>query len=319
MSLLGLAGRLAQPFLMATDPEMGHHLAVQALKVMPIPACKADDPILKVSAFGMDFPNPVGMAAGFDKQAEVPDAVLRLGFGHVEVGGVTPLPQPGNPRPRVFRLVADEGIINRYGLNSEGMVAVTARLASRRSRGGIVGVNFGPNKETKDRIADYAAMASMFAPVVDYLSVNVSSPNTPGLRDLQQVAALDEIIARVSEAAKAAVPGRSVPILVKIAPDLALADLDDLVAMALKRGIDGMIVSNTTISRPASLRDQTRAKEAGGLSGKPVFDLSTRMLAETYRRVEGRFPLVGVGGWIPLKPLSSRSQPGRASSSSIRP
>ncbi|AVO43877.1 quinone-dependent dihydroorotate dehydrogenase [Phreatobacter cathodiphilus] len=294
MSLLSLASRLARPILLATDPETGHNLAVAALKTLPLPACGADDPRLAVSAFGLGFPNPIGLAAGFDKHAEVPDASLRLGFGFVEVGGVTPKPQPGNPKPRVFRLVSDEAVINRYGLNSDGVEAVARRLAERSRRGGIVGVNIGPNKDSTDRVADYGLLVEKLAPHVSYLSVNVSSPNTPGLRDLQQASFLDEVLARCVEARDAAAPGK--PILVKIAPDLSLEGLDDMVAVSRRRGIDGMIVSNTTIERPASLKDQATAKETGGLSGRPLFARSTAMLAETWRRVEGQFPLIGVGG-----------------------
>jgi dihydroorotate dehydrogenase len=293
MSLLSLASRLARPFLLATDPETGHQLAVAALKALPIPRC-TDDRRLAVSAFGLSFPNPVGLAAGFDKHAEVPDACLRLGFGFVEVGGVTPKPQAGNPKPRLFRLVPDEAVINRYGLNSDGVDVVARRLAARAGREGVVGVNIGPNKDTADRIADYGLLVEKLGPHVSYLSVNVSSPNTPGLRDLQQAGFLDEVLARSIDARDRVAPGR--PILVKIAPDLSLDGLDDMVAVCRKRRVDGMIVSNTTIARPDSLIAQANAKEAGGLSGAPLFDRSTQMLAETFRRVEGQFPLVGVGG-----------------------
>jgi dihydroorotate dehydrogenase len=294
MSLLAIASRLARPVLLSTDPETGHTLAIAALKTLPIPSCGADDRRLAASAFGLSFANPVGLAAGFDKNAEVPDAALRLGFGFVEVGGVTPKPQPGNPKPRVFRLLSDEAIINRYGLNSDGVDAVARRLAARAGRGGIVGVNIGPNKDSADRVADYGLLVEKLAAHVSYLSVNVSSPNTPGLRDLQQASFLDEVLARCIEARDRAAPGR--PILVKIAPDLSLEGLDDMVRVSRQRGIDGMIVSNTTIDRPASLKDRATAKETGGLSGRPLFDRATKMLAETYRRVEGQFPLVGVGG-----------------------
>ncbi|QCI66201.1 quinone-dependent dihydroorotate dehydrogenase [Phreatobacter stygius] len=294
MTLLSLASRLAQPFLLATDPETGHQLAVTALKTLPVPRCGADDRRLAVQAFGFDFSNPVGLAAGFDKHAEVPDACLRLGFGFVEVGGVTPEPQVGNPKPRLFRLVPDQAVINRYGLNSDGVDAVAERLRRRQGRPGIVGVNIGPNKDTADRIADYGRLVEKLAPHASYLSVNVSSPNTPGLRDLQQASFLDEVLARSLDARDRVAAGK--PVLVKIAPDLSLAGLDDMVEVCRTRRVDGMIVSNTTIERPASLIDQATAKEAGGLSGAPLFDRSTRMLAETYRRVEGQFPLVGVGG-----------------------
>lgn len=294
MSLLSLASRLAQPFLLATDPETGHQLAVTALKTLPVPRCGADDPSLAVKAFGLDFPNPVGLAAGFDKHAEVPDACLRLGFGFVEVGGVTPKPQPGNPRPRVFRLVPDQAVINRYGLNSDGMDEVARRLARRAGQPGVVGINIGPNKDATDRVADYGALVEKLAPLVSYLSVNVSSPNTPGLRDLQQASFLDEVLARSLEARDQVAPGK--PVLVKIAPDLSLEGLDDMVTVCRKRRVDGMIVANTTIARPETLKDQATARETGGLSGKPLFDRSTRMLAETFVRVDGQFPLVGVGG-----------------------
>jgi dihydroorotate dehydrogenase len=294
MSLLSLASRLVRPVLLSTDPETGHNLAIAALKTLPLPACGADDRRLAVSAFGLAFPNPIGLAAGFDKHAEVPDAALKLGFGFVEVGGVTPKPQPGNAKPRVFRLVPDEAVINRYGLNSDGADVVARRLAERAGRSGIVGVNIGPNKDSADRVADYGLLVEKLSPHVSYLSVNVSSPNTPGLRDLQQASFLDEVLARCLEARDKAAPGR--PVLVKIAPDLSLEGLDDMVAVSRRRGIDGMIVSNTTIDRPASLKDQATARETGGLSGRPLFGRSTAMLAEAWRRVEGQFPLIGVGG-----------------------
>jgi dihydroorotate dehydrogenase len=293
--MIGTLFNLARPLIHLIDAETAHHATVQALKVMPLPPRPADDPCLRVEAFGLSFPNPVGLAAGFDKHAEVPDAALRLGFGFVEVGGVTPLPQPGNAKPRVFRLLQDQAVINRYGLNSDGGEAVRQRLAARRRDGGIVGVNIGANKDSTDRTADYVALVTQLGPVVDYLSINVSSPNTPGLRNLQNRAALDELLARIIDA-RDALPGKPVPVLLKIAPDVSELELDDIVAVARDRGIEGMIVSNTTIARPESLKDQALAKETGGLSGKPLFAASTRVLAQTYLRVEGQFPLIGVGG-----------------------
>ncbi|MGL4243310.1 MAG: quinone-dependent dihydroorotate dehydrogenase [Beijerinckiaceae bacterium] len=292
--MIGSFFGLARPFIHAMDAEQAHALTVKLLKAAPLPACAPDPPELKVSAFGLDFPNPVGLAAGFDKHAEVPDQALRLGFGFAEVGGVTPLPQPGNPRPRVFRLAADEAVINRYGLNSEGMEAVRGRLAARR-RSGIVGVNIGANKESADRTADYVTLVAGLAPVVDYVSVNISSPNTPGLRNLQGRAVLDDLLARVIDARDAA-PGKRAPLLVKIAPDITEDDIDDIVAVARARRIDGLIVSNTTIARPETLREAVLAKETGGLSGKPLFQASTRVLAQVFLRVERQFPLIGVGG-----------------------
>jgi len=287
---------LALPFSRLFEAEDAHRLAIRALSIMPKSATPADDPRLSVSAFGLNFKNPIGMAAGFDKNAEVPDEVLALGFGFAEVGTLTPQPQAGNPRPRVFRLLRDEGVINRLGFNNEGFRAAVARLSIRTSYG-ILGINVGANKDSTDRIADYVSGVETFSPYATYLTINISSPNTPGLRDLQSAAALDELIKRVLEARERAAQagnGRK-PILLKIAPDVALGDLDDIVEVAKKRAIDGMIVSNTTITRPASLRE-TNTREQGGLSGKPLFDISTRMLAETYLRAERAFPIVGVGG-----------------------
>lgn len=291
--MFGTAFSLLRPLVHAVDAESAHHLAIRALETLPIPACATSNPKLHQQVFGLDFANPVGVAAGFDKDARVPDALMRLGFGFVEVGGVTPKPQPGNAKPRVFRLSADEAVINRYGLNSEGMEAVARRLASR-PRNGILGINLGANKETEDRIADYVALTRKLAPLADFLTLNISSPNTPGLRDLQGRAFLDDLLARVL--AERAEMGSRTRILLKIAPDIDDVQLDDIVEVARNRGVDGMIVSNTTIARPSSLKDQAQAKETGGLSGKPLFRPSTILLAKTYQRVEGAFPLIGVGG-----------------------
>jgi dihydroorotate dehydrogenase len=296
-TLLGFIDRLARPLLRALDPENAHSLALIALKTLPRARAAATDSRLSVGAFGLKFPNPVGIAAGFDKQAEVADALLGLGFGFVEIGTVTPLPQTGNPRPRIFRLEPDQAVINRLGFNSEGGKAVLARLAARASGGGIVGVNVGANKESADRAGDYISLIATVAPVASYVTINISSPNTPGLRELQRASALDDLLARIVETRDRVAPrAGATPILLKIAPDLSLADLDDLVGVARARKIDGMIVGNTTIGRPAALRDRDTARQAGGLSGRPLYPLATRMLAETYQRVEGAFPLVGVGG-----------------------
>lgn len=286
--------RLSLPLLRAIDAEDAHKLAINALRIAPIPRAAEDDPALRVTAFGHNFPNPVGIAAGFDKNAAVPDALLRLGFGFVEVGTVTPRPQVGNERPRIFRLAADHGVINRLGFNGDGAPSALARLTERRGRGGIVGVNVGANKDSQDRIEDYVRLVETFAPVASYFTVNVSSPNTPGLRDLQHASALNELLTRVIDARERT--RRSIPLLLKIAPDLTLPELDDTVGLARKHRVDGMIVGNTTVSRPQSLRDRKTAMETGGLSGRPLFKLSTRMLAETFIRAEGAFPLIGVGG-----------------------
>jgi dihydroorotate dehydrogenase len=285
------------PLLRWFDPEDAHRLAIQGLRLLPPLRPRADDPKLAVRAFGLNFPNPIGMAAGFDKNAEVPDAVLRLGFGFVEIGTVTPKPQRGNPRPRLFRLERDEAIINRLGFNNDGAERVLRRLAARAHHGGIVGVNVGANKDSVDRVADYVRLIETFAPVASYFTVNVSSPNTPGLRNLQQAAALDDLLAKVIEARdRVRQNAGDTPVLLKIAPDLSLADLDDVVHIARSRRVDGMIVANTTLARFSTLREEARAKEQGGLSGRPLFRLSTRMVAETYVRAEGAFPLIGAGG-----------------------
>ena len=295
--MIGLFDRFARPILSALDPEDAHGLALKGLKLVPLPKPAPNDPRLAIRAFGLNFPNPVGVAPGFDKNAEVPSPLLRLGFGFVEVGTVTPRPQAGNPRPRIFRLDADEAIINRLGFNNEGEKAALSRLAARAADGGIIGVNVGANRDSPDRIADYVRLIESFAPVASYITVNVSSPNTPGLRDLQQAKSLDDLLARAIDAReRMRTRYGSIPVLLKIAPDLSLADLDDIVGVARQRRMDGMIISNTTLSRPPSLKEREKAIEQGGLSGRPLFALSTRVLAETYVRVEGAFPLIGAGG-----------------------
>ncbi len=285
------------PLLRWLDPEDAHRLAIQGLKLWPPVKPRPDDSKLAVRAFGLNFSNPVGIAAGFDKNAEAPDALLRLGFGFVEVGTVTPKPQAGNPRPRLFRLERDEAVINRMGFNNEGAEVVLRRLAARAQYGGIVGVNVGANKDSDDRVADYVKLIETFAPLASYFTVNVSSPNTPGLRNLQQAAALDDLLARVIDAReRVRAAAGDTPVLLKIAPDLSLGELDDVVHIARSRRVDGMIVANTTLSRSPTLRERAKMNEQGGLSGRPLFRLSTRMVAETYVRAEGAFPLIGVGG-----------------------
>jgi dihydroorotate dehydrogenase len=294
-----LLDTFARSFLFRLDPEDAHEWAIRALKVLQkLPRLPAppDDPSLAVSAFGLDFLNPLGLAAGFDKNAEVVDYILSLGFGFTEVGTITPVAQAGNPRPRLFRLDCDQAAINRLGFCGAGHADVHARLTKRAQRPGTVGVNIGANADSSDRPADYVGGVEIFADVADYFAINVSSPNTPGLRELQKPGALDDLLARVLAARdeQAERLGRK-PVLLKIAPDLTLAELDEIVECARSRKIDGLIVSNTTVSRPATLRDPL-ANEPGGLSGRPLFSLSTRMLAAAYQRVENQFPLIGVGG-----------------------
>ncbi len=292
--MIGAAFPLVRPLLHRLDAERAHDLTIRGLSLLPAGTPPADDPRLAVTCLGRRFPNPVGLAAGFDKGARVPDALLGLGFGFVEVGGVVPRPQPGNPQPRVFRLPADRAVINRFGLNSEGLGVVEARLRARAGRGGIVGVNIGANKDSVDRLADYVACTAALAPHVAFVTVNVSSPNTPGLRDLQGEAFLDELLARVVEARDAA--GAGAAILLKIAPDMGLDALDAICATAKARGVQALVVSNTTVARPSSLREAATAKETGGLSGRPLFAPATRMLAQAFLRIGDAMPLVGVGG-----------------------
>jgi dihydroorotate dehydrogenase len=242
--------------------------------------------------WGLDFPNPVGLAAGFDKNGEVSDAMLGQGFGFVEIGSVTPRPQPGNPKPRLFRLSDDQAVINRMGFNNHGLGAAAANLAARTSRG-VLGANLGKNKDTEDAAADYVLGVEALGPLADYLVINVSSPNTPGLRALQGRAPLQALIGRVQEAvSKLPAPK---PLLLKIAPDLTPDDRRDIAEVALETKLDGLIVSNTTIERPASLKSG-QARETGGLSGAPLFQPSTALLSEMYKLTNGRILLVGVGG-----------------------
>jgi dihydroorotate dehydrogenase len=288
--------RLIWPLLRLIEPEAAHRLTVTALKTGLVPEPKlVTDPILEVGLWGLVFPNPVGLAAGFDKNAEVPDRMLGQGFGFVEVGTVTPRPQGGNLRPRLFRLEPDQAVINRFGFNNQGLEAVGRRLAERRRLGkpGIVGANVGPNKDSSDPAADCAASVGGFAGLADYLVINVSSPNTPGLRDLQGRRALEALL--VGALAARAETGATPPLLVKIAPDLAPNDLADIAEAAVAAGIDGLIATNTTIDRPADLAGRNQG-EAGGLSGRPLFEPSTTVLADLYRLTEGRLPLIGVGG-----------------------
>jgi dihydroorotate dehydrogenase len=284
------------PLMRLLDPERAHDATLRALELGLVPAWRRrDDQILGCRVWGRDFPNPVGLAAGFDKDGRVADAMLRLGFGFVEIGSVTPRPQPGNPIPRLFRLPEDGAVINRFGFNSQGIEAARARLAARWGRGGIVGANLGKNRDAADAAADYAAGAAALAPMADYLVVNVSSPNTPGLRNLQRRSEVSALIERVREARDRAVPANPPPLLVKIAPDLTQEERADLAAVALETAVDGLVISNTTVARPPELRSP-HAPEVGGLSGRPLFQPSTELLREMYELTGGRVVLVGVGG-----------------------
>ena len=288
--------RLAAPALFALEPEAAHRLTIAALRIAPsLPPAKPGP--LATTVAGIAFPNPVGLAAGFDKNAEVPDAVLGLGFGFAEVGSITPRAQPGNPRPRLFRLEQDRAVINRMGFNNGGAEPALARLSARKRRGpstklrtGVVGVNVGANKDSPDRIADYLAGIRAFTPVADYLTVNISSPNTPGLRDLQSEGELAALLSAIAGARQAGDP----PVFLKVAPDLADGDHERIVRAALDHRIAGLIVANTTVSRPAL--GSRHAEETGGLSGAPLKALALAQL-KRFRAIAGaELPLIGVGG-----------------------
>ena len=283
-----------RPLLFALDPEAAHNLTLAALKTGLkaglVPAAPADDPILATSFAGLSLPNPIGLAAGFDKDAEVPDAMLRLGFGFVECGSVCPRPQPGNPKPRLFRLVEDEAVINRFGFNSKGVEFARARLSARQGRPGVVGINLGANKDSDDRTGDYVSGLRALAPLASYVTVNISSPNTPGLRALQDGAALANLIARVMEARG----HLDAPVFVKVAPDQGEDDWATITRACIDGGVDGLIVSNTTITRPALA--SRHGGEAGGLSGKPLKHLALTALRRFRAESGGALPLVAVGG-----------------------
>ncbi len=283
-----------RPLLFIAGAERAHHMTLNALRTGLVPACGVRDyPELETSCFGLDFPSPVGLAAGFDKNAEVAGAMLRHGFGFVEAGTVTPKPQAGNAKPRMFRLQEDEAVINRLGFNNKGMEYARERLQRRRRNAGIVGINIGKNKDTEEALSDYLVLLKELGPLADYVTVNISSPNTAGLRDLQRRDALEALLeALLLERDKMS---ERKPLLLKIAPDMTKSELEDVADVALRLKIDGLIVSNTTVSRPDSLQSEKKS-EMGGLSGKPLMPLATEALRQMYRLTEGTIPLVGVGG-----------------------
>jgi len=287
---------LAPRALRLLPPEEAHEVTLKSLELGAFPAAHGrDDPALAMHFAGLPVPNPVGIAAGFDKDARVPDAILRLGCGFAEIGTVTPLPQPGNPTPRIFRLPQDGAVINRLGFNNGGHAAALARL-KRRPHAGVVGVNIGANKDSTDRIADYVRGIETFYDVASYFTINISSPNTPGLRDLQDPAALTDLLQRVmaarGEEMRIGKPRR--PLIVKLAPDIAEHDLDAVLEPLVAQGVDGIAVSNTTLSRAGLSHPNVR--QAGGLSGRPLFHRATVMLARVYRATGGKIPLIGIGG-----------------------
>jgi dihydroorotate dehydrogenase len=296
--MLGAAYGLARQALFCLEPEQAHELTLRTLELGLYPRFAANSfPSLRIELMGLTFANPLCIAAGFDKDGRVPDAVLGLGCGFAEVGTITPRPQSGNPRPRVFRLPGHRSLINRLGFNNEGHAAAVARLSARKARRGIVGVNIGANKDSADKAADYVAGLEAFYGVASYFVVNISSPNTPGLRDLQAPAALDDLLGRVMEARTRRIDAGApkVPIVVKIAPDIAEVDLPAIIERIVANGADAIAVSNTTLTR-RGLENEALANEAGGLSGRPLFHRATVALARVYVATGGRIPLIGVGG-----------------------
>ncbi|MEO0329417.1 MAG: quinone-dependent dihydroorotate dehydrogenase [Pseudomonadota bacterium] len=290
--------QLFQPAVFALSPERAHEVSISALRsgFLPAPPVHVDDR-LHVELAGLIFPNPVGLAAGFDKNAEVPDAILKHGFGFTEVGTITPKPQTGNPKPRVFRLVEDKGVINRLGFNNYGHEIALKRLNARRKNHGIVGVNIGANKDSSDFVSDYEKGIETFYPLATYFTANISSPNTPGLRNLQGKEALEKLLSRIFAQVERCEEqhGRKVPVFLKVAPDIDEAEIDDIAEVVLASSLSALIVSNTTLDRD-NLKNRLHASETGGLSGKPLFEKSTRVLAQFYKRIGKTVPLIGVGG-----------------------
>jgi dihydroorotate dehydrogenase len=288
---------LLKPFIYKFSPEAAHNMAVTALKTGVLPSSKSpSDYLLKVKLFDLEFPNPVGMAAGFDKNADAIRGLLSQGFGFVEVGTVTPRPQAGNPKPRLFRLEEDEAVINRMGFNNKGANYFVKNLKSR-PKNGIVGANIGKNKDSESAAADYLFLLEKVYPYCDYVTINISSPNTPGLRDLQEKNELDDFLGKILKTKEALVKQhkKNLPLLIKLAPDTSVQQREDIAQVLLKHKIDGMIISNTTIGQRDLLQNH-HLNEAGGLSGKPLFDASTKMVAQMYKLTYGKIPIIGVGG-----------------------
>jgi dihydroorotate dehydrogenase len=281
---------LLRPLAFALDAERAHRLTVRALRLVPAGLPAQRDPMLAMRIAGLDFPNPVGLAAGFDKDGEVFAQMLGFGFGFVEIGTLTPKAQAGNPRPRLFRLAEDRAVINRMGFNNTGIEAAAGRISKHRRGRGILGINVGANKDSADRVSDYVAGIAAMAPLADYLTINVSSPNTPGLRGLQDKEALDALLAAAIDAR----PENGPPIFLKVAPDLERGEVDDIARICIDRGVGALIVGNTTVSRP-ELRSRHRG-EAGGLSGAPLKALALERLRDFRRATGGALPLIAAGG-----------------------
>jgi dihydroorotate dehydrogenase len=294
--LTGYSFSVIRSLLFRLDAEQAHKVTLQALKMGLGGKARSASPMLRQNLFGLEFPNPIGLAAGFDKNAEVPDEILKMGFGFAECGTVTPRGQPGNAKPRIFRLRRDRAVINRLGFNNDGLDVFSDRLAARANRSGIVGANLGANRDTEDKVADYVTCLKRAYPHANYFTINVSSPNTPGLRGLQNRKELHKLISQMTDARRElAGVNEPKPLLLKVAPDLNDGQVEEIIEICLELGVDGLIVANTTIERPERLRSSSR-RELGGLSGAPLFRISTELLSEFYSLSKGKLPLVGVGG-----------------------
>ena len=295
--MIGL-GEMGGAILRRLPPETAHHAALKMLRFGLASSDQESDPhVIAHRCWGLDFGNPIGLAAGFDKDAEAVSPLLAQGFGSIEVGTVTPLPQTGNRKPRVFRLSKDGAVINRLGFNNRGVEIIARRLARARPYRGVVGANIGPNKNSDNPLDDYRTCFTRLAPLVDYLVVNISSPNTPGLRAWQDQDSLSRLVSTLQDrrAGLSGSRGGSIPLLIKIAPDLDERSRGHIASVALAQNLDGLLIANTTVSRPSKLQSPSRM-EPGGLSGRPLFQSSTSLLADMYRRVDGSIPLIGIGG-----------------------
>ena len=284
-----------RPFLFNLDPETAHDLAIKSLKLNPLPSKMfevEDEEMLNIQLLGQNFPNPIGLAAGFDKSAEAYNSILKLGFGFVEVGTVTPLKQFGNPKPRIFRLESDGALINRLGFNNDGMELIKSRIKSKEKKG-ILGINIGPNKDTKNQKNDFCLGLKNFFDIADYITVNISSPNTKGLRDFHDQEKLKELLVALNKIKKD--NKSNIPLLLKVSPDIDENDIPEIIDVVMNNNISAIVLTNTTIGNRENLKDNAK-NEQGGLSGEPLQKLSTNMIKKFYKLLNGKIPIIGVGG-----------------------
>ncbi len=286
---------ILKPFLFNLDPEAAHDLAIKSLKFNPLPGkmfSVKDERMLEIDLLGKTFPNPIGLAAGFDKSAEAYNSLFKLGFGFIEIGTVTPLKQFGNPKPRIFRLQNDNALINRLGFNNDGIEVIKKRIQSE-AKNGILGINIGPNKETKDQKNDFCVGIKNFFDMADYITINISSPNTEGLRDFHDKEKLKDLLSELDKIKK--INKTNIPLLIKVSPDIKDSEIPDIIDVALKNNISAIILTNTTNTNRDNLKDKSK-NEAGGLSGEPLQKISTDMIKKFYKYLEGKIPIIGVGG-----------------------